>query len=239
MKTKRLRLGAITAGVALALGGVAEAQSLRFRPQEVATVAYQRPELGAETIVEPGATIVVAGRANPAILVTQGGKAPLNGNKATVNPGLYRLVARSDAGAFYQPDEPITLSALGLGGTWPDGGLYVPDDRALPLRVYMRNPLGMLLHSKIDGVEFAPAPPAAVPGGFRRELVYGGVAKGVVSITYREFVNDMARPAFTQTLSYDLSDGDELAYRGARLKVLSANNTGLRFVVLAPLTPEP
>ena len=72
-------------------------------------------------------------------------------------------------------------------------------------------------------------------GGFRRELIYSGISKGTVSIEYREFMNDMARPAFSQELHYDLSDGNEIGFRGARFQVIKATNVGIRFKLLKPL----
>jgi hypothetical protein len=73
------------------------------------------------------------------------------------------------------------------------------------------------------------------PTGFRREIVYSGVSRGVLSLLYREYTDGLARPAFTQQLTYDLSDGDEIGYKGARFKVLKATNTSIRYVVLKPL----
>ena len=70
---------------------------------------------------------------------------------------------------------------------------------------------------------------------FKRELVYTGISKNVVSILYREFKNDMARPAFTQDIKYDLGEGSEIGYRGARFKVISATNTGITYTLLKPL----
>ena len=71
--------------------------------------------------------------------------------------------------------------------------------------------------------------------GFRRELIYSGVAQGVLSVSYREYVNDFARPAFTQELKYDLSAGSEIGYRGARLEIIHAGNTSVRFKLLKPM----
>lgn len=70
------------------------------------------------------------------------------------------------------------------------------------------------------------------PGGFRRELLYGGVSQGTISLEYREFVDDMARPAFSQTLRYDLNEGREIGFRGARFEILDANNVAVRYRVL-------
>ncbi|MDQ9171172.1 hypothetical protein Q8A64_12230 [Oxalobacteraceae bacterium R-40] len=49
--------------------------------------------------------------------------------------------------------------------------------------------------------------------GFRRELVYSGVSQNTLSIVYREFKDDTARPAYFQDLKYDLSQGTVIAYQ--------------------------
>lgn len=71
--------------------------------------------------------------------------------------------------------------------------------------------------------------------GFRKELVYSGVAQGTISLEYREFINDMARPAFSQTLRYDLNEGRTIGFRGARFEILDANNISVRYRVLREL----
>ncbi len=71
--------------------------------------------------------------------------------------------------------------------------------------------------------------------GFRRELIYSGVSKGTVTIQYREFFNDMARPAFSQELRYDLSDGTEIGFKGSRFQIVKASNVGVVFKVIKPL----
>jgi hypothetical protein len=73
-------------------------------------------------------------------------------------------------------------------------------------------------------------------GGFRHEIIYSGAAKGVISLLYREYVDDLARPAFSQVLTYDLADGNEIGLKGARIRVIKASNTGLRYVVLRPVS---
>ena len=69
------------------------------------------------------------------------------------------------------------------------------------------------------------------PESFQRELVYSGVAKGVITILYREFASGIARPAFSQEVRFDLSEGSEIGYKGARFKVLRANNLGITYTI--------
>lgn len=75
-------------------------------------------------------------------------------------------------------------------------------------------------------------------GRFERQLIYTGVAGGTLKLSYREYNNDLARPAFTQDLQYDLNQSDVIAYRGIRLKVLSATNERIAVQVLATDDPE-
>ena len=44
-------------------------------------------------------------------------------------------------------------------------------------------------------------------------------------------MGDLARPAFSQELRYDLKDGDEIGYKGARFKVIKANNVSIKYKV--------
>jgi hypothetical protein len=72
-------------------------------------------------------------------------------------------------------------------------------------------------------------------GAFRRELLYSGISKGTISLQYREFSDDMARPAFSQDLHYDLADGDEIGFKGARIQIIKATNVSVKFKVIKPL----
>lgn len=76
---------------------------------------------------------------------------------------------------------------------------------------------------------------AVAPNSLTRQIAFTGVSRGVVSIEYREFSGDLARPAFTQSATYDLADGHTIGFRGARIEVISADNTGIRYRVLEPL----
>jgi hypothetical protein len=64
---------------------------------------------------------------------------------------------------------------------------------------------------------------------FQQEFIYSGKAGNVLKFTYREFTNDMARPAFNQDVQYDLTESNEIGFKGARLLVLNATNTKLEY----------
>lgn len=71
------------------------------------------------------------------------------------------------------------------------------------------------------------------PDSFFVEVLYQGLSKGEVKVSYREFSGGIARPAFTQDVSYEVDpDGTTtIAFRGLRIKVLKATREGITYVV--------
>ncbi|WP_295996369.1 hypothetical protein [Rugamonas sp.] len=72
---------------------------------------------------------------------------------------------------------------------------------------------------------------------FYVDMLYQGLSKGEVKISYREFSGGYARPAFTQDVAYELAaDGTTtLAFKGLRIKVLKATGSTISYVLETPL----
>ena len=69
---------------------------------------------------------------------------------------------------------------------------------------------------------------------FKYELLYQGITKGSLKLSYREYINDFARPAFFQDVTYDLdSTPTTITFRTVRIEVLSANNNQISYRVLS------
>ena len=68
---------------------------------------------------------------------------------------------------------------------------------------------------------------------FQRTLIYNGKIGDVLRISYREFSDGIARPAFTNDVEYDLSQSNIIGYQGAELEVLDADNTSITYRVLS------
>ncbi|MDP2806955.1 MAG: hypothetical protein Q8O74_02320 [bacterium] len=66
---------------------------------------------------------------------------------------------------------------------------------------------------------------------FTQALTYTGKQGGVIKISYREFSDNYARPAFSQELTYDITDDSILVFRDIRLGVIDATNRFIRFIV--------
>ena len=67
---------------------------------------------------------------------------------------------------------------------------------------------------------------------FRRTLIYSGRVGNKLKISYREFNNNMARSAFSSEVEYDLNESHVIGYAGARIKVISATNTEIKYEVI-------
>lgn len=68
---------------------------------------------------------------------------------------------------------------------------------------------------------------------FKKEFIYNGKSGNTLKFIYREYINDMARPAFTQDLQYDLNDGNMIGFKGLRIEVVKATNTNIDYKVIS------
>ena len=66
---------------------------------------------------------------------------------------------------------------------------------------------------------------------YKLELIYNGRVGDAVRFIYREFTDGLARPSFTQEVQYDLSMSSIIGFKEARLEVLEATNTEIRYKV--------
>ena len=67
---------------------------------------------------------------------------------------------------------------------------------------------------------------------FQRTLLYSGKVGNKINVSYREFADQFARVAFTNTAEYDLSESKVIGYKGAQVEVLEATNQYIRYRVL-------
>jgi hypothetical protein len=71
------------------------------------------------------------------------------------------------------------------------------------------------------------------PTTLQQTLLYNGKIGNRITLSYREFFDNRARPDFTNEVAYDLSESKILGYRGARLEVISATNTELVYKIIS------
>lgn len=68
---------------------------------------------------------------------------------------------------------------------------------------------------------------------FQQTLIYLGKSGNILKFGYREFYQNFARPAFSNEVTYDLTESDVIGYKNLQLKVISATNTEITYTVLS------
>ncbi|MBI5136508.1 MAG: hypothetical protein HZA24_04120 [Nitrospirae bacterium] len=76
--------------------------------------------------------------------------------------------------------------------------------------------------------------------GFKIELLYQGIVGTGISVSYREYKDDMARPAFTQDVKYEMdgNGGALIGFKGSRIEVIKATNVDIMYRVKKGLTKQ-
>lgn len=68
---------------------------------------------------------------------------------------------------------------------------------------------------------------------FQQTLIYSGKVGEKINIGYREFSNNIARPAFNNNVEYDLSTSKTIGYKGAKLEIIEATNENIKYRVIS------
>ena len=67
---------------------------------------------------------------------------------------------------------------------------------------------------------------------FQQTLLYSGRVGDKLKISYREFSNNQARPAFNNEVEYDFSTSKTIGYKGASIEVINADNNSITYKVI-------
>ena len=69
---------------------------------------------------------------------------------------------------------------------------------------------------------------------FKYEALYQGKIGNKIKISFREFKDNMARPAFTQDIEYELNKNATtvIGFKGLRIKVLKATNLDITYKII-------
>jgi len=73
--------------------------------------------------------------------------------------------------------------------------------------------------------------PIVSSNNFQQTLIYSGRVGDKVRVSYREFSGNIARPAFSNEAEYDLSEAMQIAYKGAKIQILEADNEKIKYEV--------
>ena len=70
----------------------------------------------------------------------------------------------------------------------------------------------------------------ATKGSFKTELIYSGITNNTIHMTYREFSNDFARPAFFQNLTYTLDKKKTIiTFKNLEFQIIEASSKSITY----------
>jgi len=70
---------------------------------------------------------------------------------------------------------------------------------------------------------------------FKYEALYQGKIGNKIKISYREFIDNTARAAFTQDIEYQLNENNRptiIGFKGLRIKIIKATNLNIKYSVI-------
>lgn len=67
---------------------------------------------------------------------------------------------------------------------------------------------------------------------YRQELIYNGKSGHTLKFTYREYIDNLARPSFFQDLEYDIEESNIIGFKGLRMEVLNTSNITINYIIL-------
>ena len=202
------------------------ATSIAILPIKPEATYFIEPELAKINTVYIGETMLKEGNYKTIKvlkLLKEFGNVPTTGIlAATYHPkGDYKLIGKFENWIVYQHDNSFWY------GTHESNPQILEDNNGnLFLRKKSNNkPLSIteVERSKIIVKEY---------DNFMQELIYTGLENNVIKFSYREFVNDMARPAFTLNPTYN-KDDKKIRFKGAFFEILECNNQSITYKILS------
>jgi hypothetical protein len=84
------------------------------------------------------------------------------------------------------------------------------------------------------GIKFGPGVETApIDRSINSQLLYQGYSNKTLRIAYREYAGNLARPSFSQDLSYEITSfPTEVTFRKITIQVRSVGNQGLEYQIL-------
>ena len=153
-----------------------------------------------------------------------------------VKKGSLRLFRVNSEGRFFVSRHDVKIEVAGRKTRTVVGGIFLYNDRPdhaaifFPERESFRFTPISNLHGVVIEKEYL------TEGSFKRELVYNGKSGNTIFILYREFKGNMARPAFSQEIKYDLTDSKIIGYKNARFEIIDADNLSVCYKTIKHLS---
>jgi hypothetical protein len=93
------------------------------------------------------------------------------------------------------------------------------------------------VHPQVSGKLNNPIPysmqTAEEVDGVKKELIYQGRDDETLRFRYREYIKNIVKPAFDQTVEYNLTEDKLVTFRGMKILVESASNQDINYRIIS------
>jgi len=148
-------------------------------------------------------------------------------SKKLLNTKDYVCLSNSVERVYYYGKSysaPYALIVNQQGEPIGDGMCSLDDCASFSERIWEKKPQNFLVPQK-----------ALYSKNFSQEMTYYGKTGSTIKLGYREYTKNIARPAFNQELTYDLSESKIIGFKGMSIEVLLATNSNIKFIVRSPM----
>lgn len=199
--------------------------STTMQPTELITgeiEEYIIPRIGLESTAYLGDTLIREGKT-----VTQDEislyKSFGTQHFTTFHPaGIYTLYGRKDDLRIYKSDEGY------MNGSYLEYPQLIEDANGI---VYRKTLTGQ---PELKSTDYKKEQVTKDDSeAYEQSLIYTGSEGNILKFTYREFINDMARPAFSIDATYDYSKDNVLRFKGALLEVINFDNQSITYKLIS------
>jgi len=183
---------------------------------------YISPDIGIQTTAYIGEYLIKEGRTSAQDAIYLNNDHGSVGWTAFHPAGIYKLIGKSNGETIYQNG---TIMPGVIGTVYPQI-IETADSKVYLKTLSGRDLLNDSEYSKRQYIE-------EVGDDFEQTLIYTGSQGSTLKFTYREFSNNVARPAFTIDATYDISTDKTIRFRGAVLEIINTDNQSITYKVLS------
>lgn len=199
------------------------------------TQQVSEPSLNTLTVAPIGGSMLKQGTSTETKGITLAQKN--NINNYTFSKGFYPQIGEDDEYTYHSYQMGPGLG--GFGGLMITGGILGPmQNDVVSLRATKASNqlcVDRSMGAKACDTEIGytrTTKPIVSESNFQQTLLYSGRVGNTIKVGYREFSGNTARPAFSNEVEYDLTLSNEIAYKGALIRVENADNRKIEYVVI-------
>jgi hypothetical protein len=225
MRTPRIYL---VTGFAMILAGLSGCASPNFNYQPTATQVSE-PPIGVVSVARVGDKMLVQGQYEEQDAIRLGREVSIGMFGAyTFSPGIYVKQGQGSEGDFFrvgdvQGSGHVSKALL----SDPFQAILLEPDGSTICAVTVFNVKACESNIRVERIKI----PRSGSNSFQQTLLYNGRIGDKINIGYREFSDNLARPAFNNEVEYDLRESKTIGYKNALIEVIDATNQSIRYIV--------